>query len=152
MFSCWFWWWGLSTATAGLKVRVVNTTRRRLIKVRLLYSTRRTQPYESMNNVTVRSSKWEAYDFLYLAMQWPMSFCNMAGVTCRRQIIPNYFTVHGLWPQKNRWQLVNCTVLLQHSHRGRGYPPFNITMVLYVCIQQIIHVIVIITHYYIYNI
>ena len=28
----------------------------------------------------------------------------------------------------------------------------NITLVLYVCIQQIIHVIVIITHYYIYNI
>ena len=29
MFSCWFWtfwWWGLSTATGGLKVRVVNTT------------------------------------------------------------------------------------------------------------------------------
>ena len=40
----------------------------------------------------------------------------------------------------------------QHSHGGRGYPPFNITLVLYVFIQQIIHVIVIITHYYIYNI
>ena len=53
----------------------------------------------------------------------------------------------------HKWQSVNyCTVLLQHSHRGRGYPPFNITLVLYVFIQQIIHVIVIITHYYIYNI
>ena len=53
----------------------------------------------------------------------------------------------------HKWQSVNyCTVLLQHSHRGRGYPPFNITLVLYVFIQQIIHVIVIITRYYIYNI
>ena len=86
----------------------------------------KTQPYESMNNATVSRSKWEAYDFLYLAKQWPMSFCNMAGVTCIRQIIPNYFTVHGLWPQKNRWQSINCTVLLQHSHRGRGYPPIKL--------------------------
>ena len=49
----------------------------------------------------------------------------------------------------NRLTAQSCST---HSHRGRGYPPFNITLVLYFCIQQIIHVIVIITHYYIYNI
>ena len=114
IFPCWFWWWGLSTATGGLKVIVVNTIRRRLIKVRLLYSTRRTQPYESMSNVTVSSSKWEAYDFLYLAMQWPMSFCNMAGVTCRWQVTPNYFTVHGLWPQNNRLDSTDAAGRVPH--------------------------------------
>ena len=92
----------------------------------------KTRPHESMNNVTVSSSKLETYHYLHLAMQWPMSFCNSRPPKslCRQQV-PRHFTVHGLWPQKfqNRVPLyVDCTSI---RHRS-----FDSRQVLYVCEVQ----------------
>ncbi|GMY21961.1 ribonuclease S-2-like [Fagus crenata] len=47
------------------------------------------------------------YYFLYLAFQWPRSFCNTARDPCYSQI-PDYFTVHGLWPQPYNRQCSSC--------------------------------------------
>lgn len=39
-----------------------------------------------------------AYDYLYLTIQWPRSFCNIQpNVFCSN--VPNSFTIHGLWPR-----------------------------------------------------
>ena len=79
-FWCWFWWSRLSIATGGLKVRVPYTARRRLIKVKLRTIFNKTLPHESLNNVT--------YDFPYLVMQWPASFCSANGTACNGSRFP----------------------------------------------------------------
>ena len=102
----------------------------------------KTQPYEGMNNVTVSSSKLVTYDYLYLVLQWPRSFCNFlseADLQCYESV-PDHFTVHGLWPQLSG-QGIDC-----RPHRQ--YQRFNHYTVLYVCqIQQILYIYI-----YIYEI
>ena len=108
----------------------------------------KTQLHESMSNVTESSSKLVAYSFLYLAMQWPMSFCNYLNIVNRKcnQLVPSRFTVHGLWPQYDHERGVDCRSI------SPRYPPLNIHRVLYVCqIQQIIHIYIYI-YIYIYEI
>ena len=58
-------------------------------------------PYkENMNAETVINSKLKHFDYFYLVMQWPKSFCTSGRVSCHPPPIPNYFIVHGLWPQQ----------------------------------------------------
>ena len=102
----------------------------------------KTQLHGSMSNVSESSRKSVPYSFLYLAMQWPMSFCNYLDIVDRQcnQRVPSRFTVHGLWPQIDLKRGVDCRTI------SPRYPPLNIHRVLYVCqIQQIIHI-----HIYIY--
>ena len=66
-------------------------------------------PYkENMNAETVINSKLKHFDYFYLVMQWPNSFCTWGKVSCQ-QPIPKDFTVHGLWPQQTGLPRINCT-------------------------------------------
>ena len=91
-------------------------------------------PHESMNNVTVSSSHLEPYNQLYLAMQWPRSFCNYQHIFNRKCEL-NYFTVHGLWPQSTDGHGINCT---NGPRRGQYYR-FNTVLYIFQ-IQQIIYI------------
>ncbi|KAF5454124.1 hypothetical protein F2P56_023812 [Juglans regia] len=67
-----------------------------------------------------------AYDYMYLVMQWPRSFCNTQPNVFRSRV-PNIFTIHGLWPQNLNNAPVNCPVpILNHFH----YPTLNADKVL----------------------
>ena len=100
----------------------------------------KTQPHESMNNVTVSSSKLVTYDYLHLAMQWPRSFCNsrLNIRLCQLQV-PRRFTVHGLWPQN--YQNGPVSSLLYIDCTNSGYRFFDSSQVLYVC--QVQHIVLI---------
>ncbi|XP_075658631.1 extracellular ribonuclease LE-like [Castanea sativa] len=41
------------------------------------------------------------YDYFYLVLQWPESYCNTGKVTCYDSPRDHRFTLHGMWPQKN---------------------------------------------------
>ena len=113
-FWYWFWWSRLSSATGGLKVRVLYTTRRRL-------------NYKSETTYYIQQD----------TASWKFEQCNLwffilghavANVIlqCERQPIPNNFTVHGLWPQNyttNRSKSIDCT----DPSLGQ-YPLFNIIL------------------------
>ena len=98
----------------------------------------KTQPHESMNNVPVSSSKLVPYNRLYLAMQWPRTFCNFLLAQNSRcgQNFDGRFTVHGLWPQSSNGE-INCTDISKYG----PHTLFNWPLVLYVCqIHQIIYI------------
>ena len=59
------------------------------------------------------------YDYFYLVLQWPESYCNTGKVTCYDDAWEYRFTLHGMWPQKN-WQGVSCP----------GSPDFHFSEVL----------------------
>nr|QYF06678.1 S-RNase 4 [Solanum tuberosum] len=46
------------------------------------------------------------FDYMQLVLTWPPSFCYPTG-TCKRT--SNNFTIHGLWPEKNRFRLEFCS-------------------------------------------
>ncbi|KAJ7970778.1 Ribonuclease [Quillaja saponaria] len=51
------------------------------------------------------------YDYFRLALRWPNSYCRSNNC---RQTVPQYFTIHGLWPQKNDGsELSNCNTTEQ---------------------------------------
>ena len=64
------------------------------------------------------------YDYFHLVLQWPESYCNTGKVTCydRR---PNWFIIHGMWPQKNGYT-VSCPKI---SNKARY---FNSEEVIYI--------------------
>ena len=99
----------------------------------------KTLPHESMNNVTVSSSKVVSYDYLLLAMQWPRTYCNLLisrGDGRCFLPVPDRFTVHGLWPQKFGGP-INCS----DTGRYGRYPGYDWRQVLLVCqIQRIIYI------------
>ncbi|GMY21816.1 ribonuclease S-7-like [Fagus crenata] len=66
------------------------------------------------------SNPQKNYDYFSLVLQWPKSFCNTGAVTCTSPI-PNYFTVHGLWPQLYNGQWTNCNsdTKLNHDQRTK---------------------------------
>ena len=75
------------------------------------------QPYkENMNTELL------PYDFFYLVMQWPNSFCNSGRVSCHPPPISNYFIVHGLWPQQTGVSRISCTGAINTT-------PFNFRQV-----------------------
>ena len=79
-------------------------------------------PYkENMNAETVINSKLKHFDYFYLVMQWPNSFCNPGKISCNRPI-PNHFIVHGLWPQKTGFPRFDCTGAINTT-------PFNFRQV-----------------------
>ncbi|KAI4305266.1 hypothetical protein L6164_028640 [Bauhinia variegata] len=41
------------------------------------------------------------YDYFVLALTWPNAYCQETGVTCNPSPPKQYFTIHGLWPNKN---------------------------------------------------
>ncbi|KAL0006018.1 hypothetical protein SO802_013579 [Lithocarpus litseifolius] len=50
------------------------------------------------------------YDYYFVVLHWPKSVCNTSRYQCTKPI-PAYFTLHGLWPQRNNVQcLVDCTL------------------------------------------
>lgn len=50
------------------------------------------------------------YDYFYLALQWPPSLCNTPPNKCRTDVKNfTYFTIHGLWPQKQNGRRITCT-------------------------------------------
>ena len=109
----------------------------------------KTLPHESMNNVTVSSSKVVSYDYLFLAMQWPRTYCNLISRGRGRCYlpVPDRFTVHGLWPQ-NFSGPINCS----DTGRYGPYPVPRLPQVLFVCqIRRIISMYIYIYKYiYIY--
>uniref|UniRef100_Q40904 S3 protein n=1 Tax=Petunia integrifolia TaxID=4103 RepID=Q40904_PETIN len=46
------------------------------------------------------------FDYIQLVLTWPASFCYRPKNICRR--IPNNFTIHGLWPEKEHFRLEFC--------------------------------------------
>ena len=65
-------------------------------------------PYkENMSAETEVYNRLKPYDYLFLVWQWPESFCTYIGGPCRPGI-RNYFTVHGLWPQRVGVECINC--------------------------------------------
>ena len=136
-FWYWFWWSRLSSATGGLKVRVLYTTRRRL-------------NYKSETTYYIQQD----------TASWKFEQCNLwffilghavANVIlqCERQPIPNNFTVHGLWPQNytaNRSKGIDCK---DPSLRGSDniHSSILVRYMLICQIQKNMHVIV---HIYIY--
>ena len=106
----------------------------------------KTLPHESMNNVTVSSSKVVSYDYLFLAMQWPRTYCNFISRGRGRchLPIPDRFTVHGLWPQ-NFSGPINCS----DTGRYGRYPGYdwrqvcclsNSTYYIYIYIYIYVHI------------
>ncbi|KAI4305268.1 hypothetical protein L6164_028642 [Bauhinia variegata] len=41
------------------------------------------------------------YDYFVLALTWPNAYCQETDVTCNPSPPKQYFTIHGLWPNKN---------------------------------------------------
>ena len=73
------------------------------------------------------------YDYFYLVLQWPQSFCNTGQQECYRDL-PNKFTIHGMWPEKNGRD-VPCP--------ESSYRHFNFEEVyqIYFCLSKIILVL-----------
>ena len=97
-----------------------------------------TLPHESMNNVTVSSSKLVPYLSSFQVMQWPRSYCNVLNMVDEQCYppVPHRFTVHGLWPQISRGRN-DC----RDTRRNGPYHPLNWNQVLFVCqIQRIIYI------------
>ena len=76
--------------------------------------------------VKAPSNSPKKYDYFSLVLQWPKSFCNTGGVTCTSPI-PNYFILHGLWPQLYNGQITICNSAIK----------LNYTEVLYIHVCQI---------------
>ena len=62
-----------------LLVLLINVvpSHRRTYESKSIIMYRTTEPYESMSNVSVTKGETVAYDYLYLVVYWPMSFCNI---------------------------------------------------------------------------
>ncbi|KAI4305272.1 hypothetical protein L6164_028646 [Bauhinia variegata] len=41
------------------------------------------------------------YDYFILALTWPNAYCQETGVTCNPSPLKQYFSIYGLWPNKN---------------------------------------------------
>ncbi|KAI4305264.1 hypothetical protein L6164_028638 [Bauhinia variegata] len=55
------------------------------------------------------SSAQPGYDYFVLALTWPNAYCQETRVTCDPSPPKQYFTIHGLWPNKNNGlPLENC--------------------------------------------
>nr|ACT35737.1 So-RNase [Petunia x hybrida] len=49
---------------------------------------------------------YEAFDHWQLVLTWPAGYCKIKG--CPRTVIPDNFTIHGLWPDSVSVMMYNC--------------------------------------------
>lgn len=42
------------------------------------------------------------YVYFHLLLQWPNSYCNTGEVICYDKLLPNEFTIHGLWLKQKK--------------------------------------------------
>lgn len=40
----------------------------------------------------------EKFDFFTFSLQWPVTFCRVIKARCKMSSMPNFWTIHGLWP------------------------------------------------------
>ncbi|XP_065927885.1 ribonuclease Oy-like isoform X1 [Magallana gigas] len=40
----------------------------------------------------------EKFDFFTFSLQWPVTFCRVNKARCKMSSMPNFWTIHGLWP------------------------------------------------------
>ncbi|GMY21793.1 ribonuclease 1-like [Fagus crenata] len=74
--------------------------------------------------VKAPSSPQKEYDYFSLVLRWPKSFCNTGSVTCTSPI-PDYFTVHGLWPQLYNGQITTCYSTIRVNYSELDSSVFN---------------------------
>lgn len=104
-----------------------------------VYPTQKGQHYRIFNLMEQRPETLSAkpkqnYSFFYLVQQWPKTFC-LNNTDCPGNI-PNYFTIHGLWPQpKNAREgfLIDCCKTYRYS--DCEFKPIQVSVTFLICIS-----------------
>lgn len=104
-----------------------------------VYPTQKGQHYRIFNLMEQRPETLSAkpkqnYSFFYLVQQWPKTYC-FNNTDCPDNI-PNYFTIHGLWPQpKNAREgfLIYCCKTYWHS--DCEFKPIQVSVTFLICIS-----------------
>ena len=104
-----------------------------------VYPTQKGQHYRIFNLMEQRPETLSAkpkqnYSFFYLVQQWPKTYC-FNNRHCPDNI-PNYFTIHGLWPQPENASeglLINCCKTDWHS--DCKFKPIQVSVTFLICIS-----------------
>lgn len=43
----------------------------------------------------------DKFDYFTLSLQWPVTFCRLNKARCKMSLMPEFWTIHGLWPSNS---------------------------------------------------